>query len=487
MDLVYGNSELTVCAADGEGAFSGLKALDPSQRYAQQYIERYSQGVELMVSYVAETYVNKSKWNTRAWTFQERLLSKRCLIFTGGRVYFQCGMTTMSEDIHGEPNDAGTAGWSVELVDAPLCMFRGVEEQPLAVYATSVPLYTSRDLGRPQDILAAFNGIGNVICKSLGGDSVFGLPSSHFDYALLWESTDAPRRRMRPSAGASPPPESEFPSWSWCGWTDTRMEFKGHMVYGCKENLHEWLMEHTWINWYIRDDSGSLRVVWDGVVHSHVNEKAARRWQGYGLGTQHGQHGSFRYGKSYDEFDRYGRPIRRTTPRSDVFYRTLPEHPFGVPMVKEGTAKDPNLPDQRYLQFWTWSARFRITPETPENPFSSSQKNGFKCRRYAIEDRTGTFCGTIVLDRSWDEDSKLETPHEFIAISDAKNFASEEYNDWAYYIQKARNASEWDLYYVLLIQHRGEIAETVGLGKVFKEAFENSCDEVKSWKEIILG
>src|SRR2546430_9026534 len=32
------------------------------------------------VSHLAETYIKKSKWNTRGWTFQERLLSKRCLI-----------------------------------------------------------------------------------------------------------------------------------------------------------------------------------------------------------------------------------------------------------------------------------------------------------------------------------------------------------------------------------------------------------------------
>ena len=34
--------------------------------------------------------IAKSKWNTRAWTYQEALLSRRRLVFTPRQVYFQC-------------------------------------------------------------------------------------------------------------------------------------------------------------------------------------------------------------------------------------------------------------------------------------------------------------------------------------------------------------------------------------------------------------
>ncbi|KAF2193173.1 hypothetical protein K469DRAFT_693207 [Zopfia rhizophila CBS 207.26] len=59
-------------------------------------------------------------------------------------------------------------------------------------------------------ILAAFNGIGNLVCDTLGGCLIYGLPSSHFDWALLWKPGDAAARRERED-------NEHFPTWSWCG------------------------------------------------------------------------------------------------------------------------------------------------------------------------------------------------------------------------------------------------------------------------------
>ena len=92
-----------------------------------------------------------------------------------------------------------------------------------------------------------------------------------------------------------------------------------------------------------------------------------------------------------------------------------------------------------------------------------------------------------MLDQRRCKDFDSGAEHEFIAISEAKEFAKEEYDSWMYYIPKEKEQSEWDLFNVLLIEVRDEIAYRVGLGKVFKEAFENSCREEKQWKEIILG
>jgi hypothetical protein len=38
-----------------------------------------------------------------------------------------------------------------------------------------------------------------------------------------------------------------------------------------------------------------------------------------------------------------------------------------------------------------------------------------------------------------------------------------------------------------ITQYNRDISQRVGLGKVFKEAFENSCRHPKQWKEFILG
>jgi hypothetical protein len=111
-----------------------------------------------------------------------------------------------------------------------------------------------------------------------------------------------------------------------------------------------------------------------------------------------------------------------------------------------------------------------------------------KFQRYSILDYKDDWCGTILLDRLRIAPLDLDKTHEFIAISDAKEFHSDEYNGWAYYIPKEKEQSAWDLYYVLLIEYRSNIAYRVGLGKIFKEAFNNSCKpEGKQWKEFILG
>jgi hypothetical protein len=96
---------------------SDLMVMRPSPEMEHQELASYSSDLQLMISRPSEVYIKSSKWNTRAWTFQERILSRRCLIFVKGRVYFQCCAIGMSEDIYA---DQEGAGWSLELVDVPL-------------------------------------------------------------------------------------------------------------------------------------------------------------------------------------------------------------------------------------------------------------------------------------------------------------------------------------------------------------------------------
>lgn len=99
----------------------------------------------------------------------------------------------MSEDIFA---DREGAGWSLDLVNAPLQMFRELSRRALWVYINCVSLYTARILTKRKDILAAFNGISNLMEKTMQAPFIFGLPSSHFDMALLWEPQSAIERRV---------------------------------------------------------------------------------------------------------------------------------------------------------------------------------------------------------------------------------------------------------------------------------------------------
>ena len=123
----------------------------------------------------------------------------------------------MREDIISEEG----MGWSIEHAHAPLQILDDLDTRALRIYMQCVELYTSRRLRKPQDILSAFNGIGNLLGGSLGpgqtsADLLFGLPKSHFDLALLWQPQAAPQRRIIEKE--SNQREVKFPSWSWCGW-----------------------------------------------------------------------------------------------------------------------------------------------------------------------------------------------------------------------------------------------------------------------------
>ena len=582
MNLIYGNAFLTICAADGSDAWFGLKALDSSAHSTSQYIEECAPGVRLMVSQLAETGINASVWNTRAWTFQERLLSRRCLIFTEGRVFFQCRAATMSEDLVSESHGAG---WSLDLAKALPQILHDLNRRPIRVYMNCMSRYSERKLTQPKDILAAFNGVSNLISDVMRAPFIFGLPSSHFDLALLWEPLQAVTRRVQEEGQDFR--DLAFPSWSWCGWKGGPTEYRTCQLEGVLINVHEWLKEHTWIAWYIRDGRGNLRPIWDG-ENSAVCESVEERWKGYEnaspdleftdlqtkalknlgnpkeddfikwakeqeqaeretrqleLGKRHlrvyeayedkGHHRLPDYyqdpapvmiyergrvhGRSpspdpyrrivrepnrYEERardgvddqeksstfrDEYGRNISSDIARKlrSGFQQCLPDNPFRVYIEGYTAEPDKDFPDQPLLQFWTWWATLRLVHS------STQTTNLAGLSRYDIADDVGDWCGSIILDKNWVEMEEKKghkidgSRRDFLAISDAKAFTKEECDVWTYYVPKERENSEWDLYYVLLVEQKDRIWSRVALGKVFKAAFENSVQR-KRWREIIM-
>ncbi|KAJ0364276.1 hypothetical protein COL26b_012558 [Colletotrichum chrysophilum] len=400
MDLIYGNAALTICAADGDASI-GLRAMRPSTRNTKQYKRMINPHLELMVTRPPEIYIRSSEWNERAWTFQERLLSRRCLIFTNGRVYFQCRSTGMSEDIFG---DQKGAGWSLDLVDAPMQMFRQLDDRAFWVYMKCVELYTERKLTQAKDIQAAFSGMANMMEERMNAPFIHGLPSSHFDLALLWEPVSDQRRKV------------------------TR---EGALF-------------------------GAGPVVSEGLVSAPAPVHTA------------------------DFFDMFFEDNEKE------FSITLRDYPYRVVKApfepKPETSEFPLLP---ILQFRTWHTWLYIKHNGPsERQFhdrkllSMGTESGLA--RYHIADEMGDWCGSVVLEAEWA--AKASDKQEFIAISEAKSFTRDECPEWTYYIPKEREQSEWDLFYVLLIERKDEKWERVGVGKVFKEAFHNSKQ-----KEIMLS
>ncbi|KAK3689421.1 heterokaryon incompatibility protein-domain-containing protein [Podospora appendiculata] len=320
MHLVYGNAHFTICAADGD-AEAGLRAVDPILRLSTANAPRMTTdeireklratedthlppltaeclpGVRLLVSRPPEAVIQDSPWSQRGWTFQERLLSRRCLIFAEGQVYFQCRSTVISQHIF---TDGSANGWSLDWTNSPLRTLGELRRRAFWFYMKCIQLYTGRELTKPKDILTAFQGTGWLLQQQMSAPLFYGLPSSHFDLALLWmplKKLDRRRQKTAHRSSAAPCSQDEmgncnckleeegfggkdFPSWSWCGWMGGKAEYQLSMIDGCLLNVQEWLRDHTWIQWYVRDYEGNLRPLWNkAVLREDQSEEV--RWRGY--------------------------------------------------------------------------------------------------------------------------------------------------------------------------------------------------------------
>ena len=217
-DWVYARATLTLVAASGKDANAGLPGVRSQSRMFHQEIEQLEPGLRLMVSHLAEDYISTSQWDSRAWTYQERMLSRRCLIFSNGRIYFQCRRATYCEDIE-MPT---TLGWSLNSIDMPTRIF---DEPPFLQFTSAVELYTQREMTNPNDILNAFEEVKLVLEKRIRSQIFFGIVEDMVDSSIIWESSK--RLRHRPN----------FPTWSWAGW-------RAEIQWKLPEYAESWIQWH---------------------------------------------------------------------------------------------------------------------------------------------------------------------------------------------------------------------------------------------------
>ena len=217
-DWVYARAALTIAAGSGKDANAGLPGVREESRAFHQEIEEVTSGLRLMVAHLAEDYISTSQWDSRAWVFGERMLSRRCLLFINGRIYFQCRRTTFCEDIEHPASN----GWSLNSIDMPTRIFR---EKHFWQFSSAVELYTQRELTNAHDILDAFAGVGFVLETRLKATLMFGLLNTMIDMSLIWESTKKLDRRPN------------FSTMSWAGWV-------GEIQWKVTE------MADSWIEWH---------------------------------------------------------------------------------------------------------------------------------------------------------------------------------------------------------------------------------------------
>jgi hypothetical protein len=214
MDLVYQEAVFTLVSAAGDSADSPLPGV--SLRATKQQLVQV-QGLHLFQTLRNfEHTVNPSIWNSRGWTYQERVLSPRNVIFTTEQLFFECEHGKCSEDLfvdfhsYGRPLPVETT-----LEDTPY-RIPTYEKLNWDVYTSLVEAYTNRHLSYSNDILNAFKGISHVIQRRIFDESpmIYGIPLCVLDFGILWQPAGCCERRTPADSNNS----SEFPSWTWAGW-----------------------------------------------------------------------------------------------------------------------------------------------------------------------------------------------------------------------------------------------------------------------------
>jgi hypothetical protein len=229
MDRIYSCASLTIVAAAGSHADAGIPGLQPETRSRKQHIARISDDLTLVALH-PDTYRSAAAttWNTRGWTYQERLLSKRCLFsFPDGSVSFQCSVAVWGEDYYAETPHLKRCAPMMDIALNRSWMAPGAVKERgiptvhiantsyLREYCRLVEEYTGRNMSFASDRLLGINGVLDVLRREFGLNFIHGLPEAIIYIALLWQ----PRNKLKRVPKDLKTNLPLFPSWSWTGWT----------------------------------------------------------------------------------------------------------------------------------------------------------------------------------------------------------------------------------------------------------------------------
>ncbi|KAI2488511.1 HET domain containing protein [Pyrenophora tritici-repentis] len=160
MDCVYAGAYVTIVACAGVDSDYGLSGIS---RERNLRLSATLPQLELVTSPPAlSVAIRNTKWKTRGWTYQETVLSRRCLLFTDQQVYFACKNMSCCET----DTDAGATSYSASH-KIPMDLSRRIFhcEHQMAEDTNDlfdqIEEYSSRSLTHKEDALNAFRGLLN--------------------------------------------------------------------------------------------------------------------------------------------------------------------------------------------------------------------------------------------------------------------------------------------------------------------------------------
>ncbi|KAE9367229.1 HET-domain-containing protein [Stipitochalara longipes BDJ] len=238
MSYIYKCAELTILAACGRDAEAGLPGIREPRVFQQHIIKVRDDtadqplGMQIITSPTirlndVQSCLEGTVWSTRGWTLQEKVVSRRVLIFTPSQISWNCRTTGWAEDIFLETSLARPTNriWEDTMRFLSDAERESAWNDDVNVAWDTLRMlvdnFSHRQLSEPGDAYDAFCAIAQEFQSLTHVSSIWALPVTRFELALCWTRTQG--RLVRRTALTSLPMTTlkccvAFPTWSWLGW-----------------------------------------------------------------------------------------------------------------------------------------------------------------------------------------------------------------------------------------------------------------------------
>ena len=240
MASIYEGAYATIVAFSASDSTCGLRGLSGLPRIAHPSVPQIKHPLSALRPSITDNrqLIASSIWMTRAWTYQEAILSRRQLIFTDYQVEFICSNAVWHECATPsmEVEDPASVGPKLDcMAITPTGKQRGNDKATVSLYdyAKYIQEYSGRCLSYQSDALNAITGLlSRISIVTYCGIPVYdalelkGLGRSSSEPAVHGE-IDAYKEKSLQTflvclawypAHRSLVRRYAFPSWSWLGW-----------------------------------------------------------------------------------------------------------------------------------------------------------------------------------------------------------------------------------------------------------------------------
>ena len=211
MSTIYSSAVFVMIVTDGN-MNDGIPGM--SYERPQTQIQLQLAGIDFVneIPNLQDVIDGESIWSTRGWTYQEMILTRRKLYFTGSQSFFECGKSVWHEDGSEEQEI-----WTPNALRPPFWI------PYIDYFYMHVGKYLCRNLGSGSDIYYAIEGVASALYKERS-PLWYGLPRREFDKALVWcpDDIDSAKINVDGIPILRNVSKSMVPSWSW---SSTRQNF----------------------------------------------------------------------------------------------------------------------------------------------------------------------------------------------------------------------------------------------------------------------